>query len=470
MSLGRQVTREAVIYAAGTVASAGLQFLAIPVYTRVFGPQEYSQWALTIATTSALSGLMVVGGDVALSRFWFGAKDVEERRDLTVSWIVALTLWSSIVAVVACLFAEPLTIWLGGEAGFSRLFIVGTITLVPAQLSRMLAQVLRNGFRPVAFATTSVVVGAGALTLGLTFGVILGFGVVGVLLGALIAEVVGCLVRFPLVWSELRGRLRWSAIAPMLHFGIPFIPASVSYWVFTGADRIIVSRDLGPTALGQYSAAAMLVMPFTLLSIAIGQAWLPRITQQYEESRPDAARSVSRALLLSVAGWGILAVVVAALSPWVITLVSGPEFLPGSRALPFLCLASVWSGTSLFAGTGFTLAKRSKLFPVVAIAAAVVNVLLLQALVASFELVGAAVGVALTYLLLALGLLALSERYFPVAPPWLRLFLLCVVITGQCTLATFSTGWGLITAPLAIVAILLTTFHAPRRTLPALSV
>ncbi len=97
MALGRQVTREASIYLAGFVGAAFLQFLAVPIYTRYLGPERYSYYALTLAITTSLAGLLVIGGDIALTRFWFEAKSQEQRRNLALTWISFLTAWSVIV-------------------------------------------------------------------------------------------------------------------------------------------------------------------------------------------------------------------------------------------------------------------------------------------------------------------------------------------------------------------------------------
>ena len=66
MAVGRQFGRETAIYLAGFVGAGLVQFLSIPVYSRALGPEQYGYLALMIATTTVLSGIMLLGGDVAL--------------------------------------------------------------------------------------------------------------------------------------------------------------------------------------------------------------------------------------------------------------------------------------------------------------------------------------------------------------------------------------------------------------------
>lgn len=458
MTVGGQVTREASIYLAGFLGAAVLQFLAVPVYTRYLGPAEYAQFAITQALTASLAGLLVLGGDVALARFWFDARSDEERHNLAVSWIGFLTAWSVVVVLIFASFAAPLSAWLNPGTDLTPLLLVGLGTLVPAQLSRMLAQVLRNEFRPVPFAITTVMIGALSMVLGLAFAVVVGLGPLGILIGALIAEVLVCLVRLPLVRGELRGKPSWQALRPPLTFGIPLVPASLAMWVFTGADRIAIGRYMGEADLGAYSVAAVLVAPFSVLLTALGQAWIPRVSQLYEISEKRATLATGQAIEMSLIGFGMAAAGLGALAAPLIQAFSGDEYGAGAVALPILALGAVFLGTSLFTQTGSMLVKQTKLLPVITVLAALVNIVLLVLLVPVLGMVGASIAVCAGYLILALGTLAYSQHYMTVPVRWWRVGLICALICAQAIVATVlpgtSTMWESTILVLAVLAAL----------------
>jgi O-antigen/teichoic acid export membrane protein len=461
VALGRQVTREASIYLAGFVGAAVLQFLAVPIYTRYLGPERYSYYALTLAITTSLAGLLVIGGDIALTRFWFEAKTPQQRRDLARTWITFLTLWSIVVVGVVVLFARDLADWLRPGSDLGILLIVGLLILVPAQLSRMLAQVMRNEFRPTAFALTTVAVGALGMGFGIALAVGAGMGVMGILLGAVAAETLGCVIRFPLVREDLRGSLRRETLGPPLRFGIPFVPASIAMWVFTGADRIAVARYLPDGALGGYAVAATLVAPFSVLLTALGQAWIPRVTQEYASDPTRAARSTGRAIELSLILYSAGATILAVAAPLVIGLVAGPGYDTGAAALPLLALGSVFLGTSLFTGTGYTLAKRTALVPVLTVLAAIVNILGLVLLVPRWGVVGAATAVCVGYLTLTVGSFLYSQHRFPVAVSWRVLVGVTATTVGAAVSASVSPGSGptYVLAAVALLVQLLAAHH-----------
>ncbi len=456
MAVVGQVTREASIYLAGFLGAAFLQFLAVPIYTRILGPDEYAQFALTQAVTASLAGVLVLGGDVALARFWFDANTNRERHDLAVSWIGFLTLWSIVVVALSAAFSSALATWLSPSVDLRPLLLVGLVTLVPAQLSRMLAQILRNEFRPIPFAITTVLVGGLSMAFGLLFAVTWGMGPLGILGGALLAEAVVCLVRLPLVRRQLRGRPSWVALKSPLLFGVPLVPASVAMWVFTGADRIAVGRYLSPTDLGAYSVAAVLVAPFSVLLLALAQAWIPRVSQRYETSPAEASASTGLAIELALLGFGLGAVALGAIAAPAMRVFAGPEYAAGAQAIPILALGSVFLGTSLFTQTGSTLAKRTGFLPVITVVAAIANVTLLVLLVPRLGLAGASVAVCVGYLLLATGTFTYSQHCFPVPIHWRTVTAVCLTLASAALVNTMrpSTTLSWLWSTAAIIGLL----------------
>jgi O-antigen/teichoic acid export membrane protein len=211
-------------------------------------------------------------------------------------------------------------------------------------------------------------------------------------------------------------------------------------WVFTGADRLVIAAHSSPSELGAYGLAATLIGPFTVFTLALGQAWIPRIASLNVQS-PGAARSAtSSAIGLSLAGLGSAALVVGTLAPWLVGVVGGDDYSAGARAVPFLALGAAFYGSALFTSTGLTLAKRTAAIPLVTAGAAMVDIALLLLLVPRAGMVGASLSVASAYLALALGTLYFANRAFPLLVDGLSLALTVVVLSAQATISTALPG------------------------------
>jgi O-antigen/teichoic acid export membrane protein len=435
MALGKQFGREASIYLVGFAGVGLIQFFALPVYSRALGPAGYGLLSLTTATTALLAGVMVVGGDVALARFWVDARTQREQRQLASTWILFLTAWSVVVALVALAAVPLLAEAMRPGTNFATLLVVGVAALIPAQLSRMLAQVLRNSFRPVAYSAMLVLNAALDVAFALVFVLLLDLGVLGILLGLLVGETCGAIARLPLVKPFIGTDFDWSLLPPLLKFGLPFIPASLAAWVLRAADRVALGTHVTAEELGYYGLAVSLVLPLTLVTGALGQAWIPRIAQIDAADRSEAGKATSVAIGWSLAGLGGAAMAAGALAPLLIAIVGGPEYAESASVLPLLALGAALAGVGLFTGTGLTLRKATWVIPIVTAAAAVLDIVMLVVLVPSFGLIGAAASVVLAYFALAVLTLLFANHYYPIQVAVVPLGVLLVTLSVQTVVA-----------------------------------
>ena len=448
--------REATVYLAGFTSAGVLQLAVVPLYTRSLGPTEYGYLALTIAATTVARGIMSLGGEATLARFWADTGSEQDRKVLASTWIGFLAAWSVLVAALACTAAPWLANELEPGASIAVLLVLGFLVLVPAQASRMLAQILRNRFRPVPFAATQVTVAVLNAALGVLFGVTMGLGVQGVILGMLVGESLGCVARLPLVRTSLGPHLSQDLLRPLLRFGAPYIPISVALWVFVGADRLVIGASTsGGRQLGAYAVASSLVGPFTVVTLSLSNAWLPRVSALFVEDDYQARQTTARAIGLALAVLGLAATIVGMLAVPLVAIVGGEGFGPAASALPLLALGSAFFGTSMFTGTGLSLTKQTHVTAVVAVSAAALDLLLLVLLVPRFGLVGAAGAVAASYFVLASANLVAANRKFPLPVSVRGLTLLSVGLAGQSALATLRPGSAtVITTGAALCAVL----------------
>lgn len=450
----RRFGREAGTYLIGFALLGAIQFLALPIYARVLGPEGYGLYSLTIASVTLLSGIMLLGGDTALARFWGEAADRAARRTLASSWILFLTLWSLLVTAVAVLGAPALAGVLRPGSDYAAALILGILGIAPAQLSRMLAQILRNTFRPVLFAASSVVIAAIDVMLSLLLGVVLGLGLNGIMAGIVIGELLGSLMRVFIVRSWLGRPLDARVIGPLLRYGVPVVPASIAAWAMQSTDRLVLGATAEPAALGAYGMAVSLVGPFTVITLSLGQAWIPRVVALHTRDPRKARAATSDAIGYSLAGIGSVALLVGACAPLLLEVVGGPDFVDGAVALPLLALGAAFGGVGLFTATGLQIMKRTPTFSAVAVAAAVVNFALLLAIVPVAGLAGAAASVAVSYLLYMIATAWFANRVFPLTMPWWRLAAMVVVLFGAAAVNTVRPSTAAVVAA-TLVSILL---------------
>lgn len=436
-SLLRGMSRDVLIYSLGDVASKALGFISVPIYTRIFLTSEYGVLSVAASIGGLISGVMVLGGDTALSRFWFEDESPSARRTLVTTWIGFLALWSVVVTVAMVPLVPAFVSFSRYPVAYRTTFWVLVATLPVSLVSRMLAQILRNEFRPVAYATTSFATGVLGLGAGLFAVAVLRKGVAGILTAFLLAELVTLGVRIALTRDSIIGQFDRELLRRVLRFALPLVPVTISFWVFTASDRIVLAR-LHPNKgdLGLYGVALAIASIFALLSSAVGQAWIPRTTMLYERDRDRAARVIGASLTYYLFALGLVAVLICAFAPEIIRVVAGRDFARASVPLPLLALGSVAYGTGVLTSSGMSLTHNTRPLAIASAVTAVVNIGFAIALVPPLGMIGAALAGVLGYVVLTTSYLWISQRLWPIELEKRRLVVLCGSLVATVALTS----------------------------------
>jgi O-antigen/teichoic acid export membrane protein len=192
------------------------------------------------------------------------------------------------------------------------------------------------------------------------------------------------------------------------------VPVSLSYWVFTGVDRLIVQGQLGERQLAFYAVATTLVTVFAVLLVAVGQAWIPRILSTYAADEDAAASNTARALTYLTYALGLLAAMVVAFAHEIVVVIASRAYLPAADLLPVLMVGAVAFGTTAITVTQLTATRRTGALAMATGVAAVVNVCLCLALIPAAGLDGATWASSTSYLVLTGSYLLLGARAWPI--------------------------------------------------------
>jgi len=421
---------------AGGLAAArlGVRVLGVAVglvVARVLGPEGLGQLSLPNLVLVATPYLALGLPDALVRELPRSEHDPAEQRRLVATAWHATVLMGVVVLALALLFETVLRSWIQDPlllafavaSGLSNAaYKVSTSDLIGRRRVRDLAllQVLQGILRAVLVLTLLFALPAAAQVYALHAGVALS------LAGSL-------------VWAAQRGavsrpRLHRDALPRLARSGPPMALASLALMLLVVGDRLVLSHQLPPAALGIFEQGVLIRDGLLLLPAVLLTLLLPdhAARQGDPEQRPGLLSDVARQSRLVAAGTPVLLGLTLLQLPWLVGLVL-PRFLPG---LPVLQLA------------------------VLAMCPIFVSYILVSLLLAEGRAlrVGAAAGLCLAALLLvdALWVPQLGSRLdalFPAAPPGLGQ----AVGAGLAALAAFwlfslavllgsarRLGWGLL--------------------------
>lgn len=241
-------------YTLASIASRGIAFASIPLFTLLLTPEQYG--TVGIFRSWMMIAQMVI--TLNLHAAVFNAQfDFEDDFDQFVSAILGLGILTSVFSV-AILLILPTNRVFGLPVGLTVLALVGASSLLPIQIMMNVWQ-MRYQYRRYTALVLVQAIGTVLLSLGFIYllpllngndsratGRILGLVLINVLLGIVIT---GRLIQRGKVLVDLK---YWRYA---IQLAVPLIGHSIATMIIARSDQILIDRFYGRTETGVYTLA-----------------------------------------------------------------------------------------------------------------------------------------------------------------------------------------------------------------------
>lgn len=387
--------RDRILHAGGWVGGGFLfdkvvAAIQLVVLARILTPADFGIMAASAAVLLAILTLGELGLESALI-----AKEHVTEDDLATAWtlsalrglVMASGVWL-LAGLISDLMRMPLLEPLLRVHAWA-LIIQGFYSPAMAMLmktldlkGRVTMDVVRRSIE------TSV-----TLTIAITYRTVW-----AIVIGQLVGLVVGCLLSFSISRFVPRWSLKRSALSYLFRYGSRLnLTAICAFVVMTGGE-LVLGRVLGAEALGMYQVA--LAIP--LLIGARATSLMQQISVPTYASLQQDELGISRVFNLHVGLVGIiyipLGMIIGILSPIIVPLTFGPQWIGIVDPLRVLCLYAVCSGyISVMASLHYGM-RRPDLQMRSWAGQCLVYLALIVPLTISFGLVGAALSLTISYL------------------------------------------------------------------------
>jgi len=418
----RRLATTGAAYTASSVVSKLIAVLLLPLYTAYLTPGDYGAAEVMLASVIAASIVIRFGVIEAILRFYYLAG---ERPERVVATGFASLAWTTTLAAAAALaFAEPISEALleRSDAGLARLAILGLWTLT---LWEFVLTLLRLDERARAYFTITVV--NVLVTIPVTVWLVVGeeMGADGILLGTFGTGVLFLGYR---LWRERRRLSLWpdvSLLRRMVRFGLPTMPAELTLYSLNFIDRIIIVRLAGLAEAGLYALAVKFANGLQVLARGFQLAFPPLA---YSITDDEEARNAYALLVTWFAA--VLAFAVTGLwleARWLVRTLAADEYFPAYEVVGPLAAGVALYAIYLAMVVVLGRTGRTEFGLPATGAAVVVNVALNLILVPSQGIVGAAIALVASYVVVVALMYLFSQRLFRVPYEWRRLGLIVFV-------------------------------------------
>ena len=295
------------------------------VLARLLAPEQFGVYAVALTVQSILVTVADLGLSADLIR--------SDEPDRIAPTVATLGLASgTVMAAVTLVSSTSVATLLGSPAAAPAIAIL-SVTLLLSGATVVPFGYLQRRFqqREMFYVGVADFIVSTTVTLVL---VALGFGVLGLALGRVAAQVVSSAMQFVFARIKPRYSIDRAVVGRVLAFGLPIAGANLLSWALLNVDNVVLARVTGATLLGYYVLAFNISgWPMSALSQVVRSISLPYFSRA--ESRGDHL-----ATLTAIAWAGALPVgaVLAALSAPLIAVVYGVKWLPAAPVLAALGL------------------------------------------------------------------------------------------------------------------------------------
>lgn len=407
----KKLVKSMTVYGLGGALSRLIQFLLLPLYTRVLLPADYGSLEIVYMVGNVLAilyGLLISSGFV---RYYYERDDARYRQELLGSAVWFTFFFSAVFVALSFSFSNEIAgrIFDFSEGAFYfRLITVSTFITAHNQIFYNFLMVREKARW---YVTLNIVTLLISLVCAIFFVGFLGWGVKGVLL----AQIIGFGIETVLLLLSLAVKnilvISFQRIKDMLKYSLPLIPLQVSSFILELSDRYFLKEYRGLDDVGLYALGYKFAAIVPLLVIQPLKGFTPYIfslintPEKCKQTLADFFRYYLAVVLF-------LALVISVFSREVIMVMADTSYYSSWTVVYALCISYVFYSSIVLVSYAVEIVKKNWITSIFWVCAAGINIFLNSALIPRWGVMGAALATIASYFVILICYFAVVSRIY----------------------------------------------------------
>lgn len=417
---------DTIIYGIGSVIQVFIGLLLFPIYTRVLSQADFGAQDLLMTFIVIINYFLIMGLDSGAARYYYDTDDVQVKKSYISTWLWFELALSIPIVFLAIIFAEPICKSVFSNNELMLPFRLAVISIPFVLVTRVINLTLRLKFQSKTF---SILTGFGLLIQALAaiiFVVNMRMGVSGVFLAILCANIIQTIVGLAITANSFVPRFSLSYLKPMLAFGLPLVPASLSMWILNYSNRYFLSKWMGLEEVGLFGAAyrinALLVVGIT----AFQNAW-PPFAFSLLNDETAAKKIYIQTLTYFVLAAMSAATILSIFSREALLVLATAKYEASYQLVPLLLYGSIAWGVVGIVAIACEIQKKSYQIMVATILGGFVTILVNVVFIPVWGLLAAAVATMAGNILAMIYIYRVGQHYFFVKYELSKIFKIVVI-------------------------------------------
>lgn len=404
---------DSLIYGFSGILTRFIGVFLTPVYTRIYTVEDYGVIGILTNSYMLVSVVLVLAMDNSTARWFYDTEISEERKKIINTWLW-FYLGASLLASIFFLFTS--SYWaeliLQDYADGAFLIKLLALTLPLFVLPSIGVNVLRFERKAKRAVFLSIYQSLILIGFNILFVVILRKGVAGVYY----AQLCGAILTVPLAtyflysWIGFPSWFDWVKFKEMFTYALPFVPASLGYWVVNLSGVFFVNEYLNKNEVGLYQIGISIAAVAGLATTAFQQAWSPFAFSIINQ--PNSKKVYAASLQIYVLCVGLICSVISVFAHEALVILTTPDYYDATVVASILTFNYLLMGLSNVSGLGAAIAKKTAPMGIVSLVSAVVLICLNFMLIPYLGKEGAALSICLAQIVIPLYMFWKSQKYY----------------------------------------------------------
>ena len=446
----KQLAGQTVIYGMSTILARIINFLFVPIYTRMLTPESYGVVTEFMAYIAVLQVVLVLGLETGCFRF-ANKEGIDPGKVYSSAFVTVFGISASFLALMIA-FASPIASALGYEGYQSCVMYMGGILALDAVTAILFAKLRQESkaLRFAIFKTIKIITETTAnIVLFYWFPkycaqVAAGMGVevsaltpsdlwllhfipcapdFSYVIFAIFISCVVCGLLFIPDYLKLSFRLDKKLTRQMLAYSLPLMVAALPGVVNDFLDRILfryfdTNADAWRSSLGLYQAAVKLAVIMNLFIQMFRYAAEPFFFRRAKEKDSKELYAKVQEIFTAFCGLVFLGVI---LYIDIIALILGPQFRAAVGVVPIMLLSYMLLGMLFNVSMWYKLSGKTNMAIWITLSGLVVTAIVIVLFMPKYSYWAAAYGHLASYIVMFAISAALGAKYYPIPYRWMRL-------------------------------------------------
>lgn len=421
MNREKNLFKNTIIYFIGNFGSKFLGVIILPLYTNFLNKDQFGYYDLVYTYITLLTPFITLQLSDGIYRYLLDSKNKNEISNVITNSLSIIGKNIIIANIIGLLLFQFV------QFDYKYLFLIQLNSMIFYSIWIQIARGLKEN---ILYSLAGIYFTLVSLLLNVLTVMFFHYGVKGLIISNILASLLTFLyVEFKLkVFKKINAKLKNTEFKlKLIKFSLPLMPNVVSWWIMNVSDRSVLTYYMGMDSVGIYAIANRFPSIILLLNTIFSLAWQESVITEHK-SKDDAdfySRMFNHYLKFQFTG----VIIFLAITKFLMALLVGKEFYSAWEYVPFLYLATIFSGFSSFYGASYLSSEKTLGSFYTSIIGAILNLLLNIILIPHMGIQGAAISTFLSFLAMWVARIFNTRKFFK-AKINIQDLLVLSVITG----------------------------------------